>query len=74
MGGNAGEVALWQVAGAEVRQHLSFERAGEVCNLLHRLFDVANAVNGHLKGRFIVLALGFEFKEALLQIIEQVSF
>ena len=66
MRGNAREVALWQVARAEVCQHLPLQRAGEVGNILYRLLDVADAVNGHLKGRFIVLALGFEFTEALL--------
>ena len=66
MRSNARKVALWQVAGAEVCQHLPLQRAGEVGDLLYRLLNVADAVDGHLEGRFIVLAFGFEFTEALL--------
>jgi len=63
---NARKNRSWQVAGVEVYLHLPLQRAGEVGDLLYRLFDVANAVNGHLKGRFVVLAFGFEFTEPLL--------
>ena len=70
---NAREVTLLQIDRIEVYPHLALQRAGEVSHLLYRLFDVADAVNGHLKSCFIVLALVLKFTESLLQIGEQIG-
>ena len=66
MCGNTREVALWQVARTEIDQQLPLQRAGKAGGLPHRLLNVADAVDGHLKSRFIVLALGYEFTEPFL--------
>lgn len=52
----------------KVRHHLPLQRAGEVGDLLYRLLNIADALYGHLKSSFIILALGFEITELLLQI------
>ncbi len=62
------EVAFCQVASAEIGQHLTLQRTGKVGDLPYRLLNVADTVNRHLKRFFIVLALGFEATEPLLQI------
>src|ERR1700737_1002478 len=69
---NARKVALWQITCTQVDGHLPRKLAGEVGNLLDGLLNVADTLNGHAKGCFIILALGFEFPEPLLQIGEQI--
>src|SRR5579863_976169 len=70
---HARKVALWQIAATQVDGHLPLQRVGEVGNLLDGLLYVADTLDGHGQGGFIILALGFEFTEALLQIGEQIS-
>ena len=71
---DAREVASPELARIESRHQLTLERSGEVGNLLHCLLDIADAVDGQLEGCRVILALGLELTEPLMQVRKQVRF
>ena len=71
--GDPREITSRQVARVEPRHHLSLENPGKAGHLLHRLLDVADAVDGQLERRRLVFALGAQLSEPFLQVGQQVG-